>query len=338
MKRFFLFLLATLLAAALILPAGAEPIDDVNEFMKLSGFEIATDPPDFAPEGGLFEGGASVCMLMENEMEIGEQKIPFSIILWSDGEHVYTAGASLTESARTPEDARRAFIDLLGLRAWDAAGWAFADGSGASYVAPGFDAEGLEITADTYRDADAFVAAAREALDGPVTPSADAETSLGADFAAMTDEELSAMIAAAQAELDGRKDTGEPAPDGALVIREGEELTLLDEQGLMLKLTGKISEWGEENLYVDLEYIFENNTEEEYSISFNDAYVNGWDILIFGVGDVAPGKKKRGDITIMFERSGIKDLSEVKTIETTLQTYKGPFPGDLQKDLVLTFG
>lgn len=127
------------------------------------------------------------------------------------------------------------------------------------------------------------------------------------DWASMTDEEITAAIKEAQAELEARKLNNN---QDIMVIKDG--AVLLDHDGLKLTVEG--APWFQD--YGDRQYIYftavaENNTSEEYVIDFQDCSVNGWMANGYGPSAVAAGQKKRKDCYIYATDAGISGLEEI---------------------------
>lgn len=132
----------------------------------------------------------------------------------------------------------------------------------------------------------------------------------GLDFASMSDDQLQAVIDGASAELAKRTP-----------VQENEDV-LIDQNGVKVYLTGNHEVWGyEEDWYLDLEAVVENNSDKTISILLDSASVNGWNVFSMGISDTQAGKKQKGVLDFYFSQAGIKTFEEVEEIEMVFTIY-----------------
>lgn len=130
------------------------------------------------------------------------------------------------------------------------------------------------------------------------------------DWANMTDDEITTIIAAGQAELASRN----PAPaDGVLHMTEG--TVLVEQGGILVTLTGKIETMG---TIMELEVIIENNSSEPIYLNVTGSTVNGWEVFGAGVADIGAGKKKKGDLMFNLDDAEIDRPDQIEEMELTL--------------------
>jgi len=129
------------------------------------------------------------------------------------------------------------------------------------------------------------------------------------DWASMTDDEIRSIIAEAQEELAKRA----PVAEGALRIAEG--TVLIDRDGILVTLTGKIETMG---TLMELEVIVENNSAEPIYVNVSGSSINGWEVFGAGLADIGSGKKKKGDLMFTLDDANINSPSEIEELELTL--------------------
>ena len=129
------------------------------------------------------------------------------------------------------------------------------------------------------------------------------------DWPSMSDDEIRAIIAEGQAELNKRT----PAADGALHIAEG--TVLIDQGDILVTLTGNVDTMGS---LMELEVIIENNSAEPIYVNVTGSSINGWEVFGAGVADIGAGKKKKGSLMFTLEDANINSPSEIEELELTL--------------------
>lgn len=126
----------------------------------------------------------------------------------------------------------------------------------------------------------------------------------GTDFAAMSDEELHALVDGARNELAKRE----------LTAAEG--TVLFEQEGVTVYLTGehKIGYSGE----LELEAVVVNDSDLEVDVFLDSASINGWDVYNSGIGEVSAGKKKKDYFAFNLEDAEISSYEEVEDIDMAL--------------------
>lgn len=128
------------------------------------------------------------------------------------------------------------------------------------------------------------------------------------DFATMTDDELTAIIEAAQNELNQRH----PQDNNTL-----ENFVLIDENGVKCYLTGEYEIVGSyDDGYCDLMLgaVIENNSGETVNVNVDDCTVNGFKVFGVGANDTRPGQKQRTSIDLYLADAGIYSIDEIESI------------------------
>lgn len=131
----------------------------------------------------------------------------------------------------------------------------------------------------------------------------------GIDWASMTDEELTAAIEAAQAELNSRKpvdDSGE-----SIVIKDG--TVLFDYEGVTVVVDGdpELTDYGDLQI-IKFNAITTNDTDDAMSVNIYDCSVNGWAVSGFGAGEVPAHKKSRDEWEIFATDAAPHSLEDVE--------------------------
>lgn len=129
------------------------------------------------------------------------------------------------------------------------------------------------------------------------------------DWAGMTDDEIRAIIAEAQAELAKRA----PVAEGTLPIADG--TVLIDQGDILVTLTGKVETMG---TLMELEVIVENNSDTPIYVNVTGSSINGWEVFGAGIADIGAGKKKKGDLMFTLDDASINSPSEIDELELTL--------------------
>lgn len=130
------------------------------------------------------------------------------------------------------------------------------------------------------------------------------------DWTNMTDDEISAIIAAGQAELASRNPV---SSDDVLHMTEG--TVLLDQNGILVTLSGKIETMGS---MMQLEVIIENNSSDPIYLNVTGSSINGWEVFGSGVADIGAGKKKKGDLMFILSDAEIERPDQIEELELTL--------------------
>lgn len=128
------------------------------------------------------------------------------------------------------------------------------------------------------------------------------------DFAGMTDEELTALIAGATNELSNRHLEGQkfylPSPDGVTVYATG------------------IVKWDDAwsgRAYVEVEVVIENQTDENKNINIAYQTVNGWDADASYFYPCAPHSKKIAGIDFrVTDNPEVRSLSDAAILTLKL--------------------
>lgn len=124
------------------------------------------------------------------------------------------------------------------------------------------------------------------------------------DFASMTDDELNALIAGAQAELSSRK--------------SGDEYWY-NEGGITIYPAGRTKYTAIGNIY-GYGIVVENNSDKTINVSC-DCVVNGWSVMASGVQGVAPGQTKKDFVSMMAKDAGVESEEDVETFDITCKIY-----------------
>ena len=135
------------------------------------------------------------------------------------------------------------------------------------------------------------------------------------DFTSMTDEELNALIAGAQAELKSRN--------------AGDEYWYNDND-IVIYPAGVTKYSDIMNTY-GYAVVVENNTDKTISLSC-DCVVNGWAVTAFGVSDVQPGKTVKDFITMFVKDAGVETEDDVETFDVVAEIYDDDY------DTIAEFG
>ena len=130
------------------------------------------------------------------------------------------------------------------------------------------------------------------------------------DWSSMSDDEISAIIAAGQAELASRN----PAPTGD-ALHMTKDTVLLDRDGILVTLTGKVETMGS---LIQMEVIIENNSSDPIYLNVTGSSINGWEVFGAGVADIGAGKKKKGDLMFTLEDAEIDNPEQIEELELTL--------------------
>lgn len=128
-----------------------------------------------------------------------------------------------------------------------------------------------------------------------------ADTSI--DWKSMSDEEISAIIEAGQAELKSRV----AVSDSAFVVTSG--TVLINTNGITVTVSD------EPRIFVDsvcFDVVIENHSEYEARIIINDVKVDGWEEHGVCGGSVGPGMKARETCLIDLSGPQIKTVEEIK--------------------------
>ena len=129
------------------------------------------------------------------------------------------------------------------------------------------------------------------------------------DWSTLSDDEIRTVIAEAQTELSSRA----PLPEGTLPIADG--TVLLDQDGILVTLTGKVETMG---TLMELEVIVENNSSKGIYVNVSSSSINGWEVFGAGIADIGAGKKKKGDLMFTLDDASISSPSEIEELELTL--------------------
>ena len=96
---------------------------------------------------------------------------------------------------------------------------------------------------------------------------------------------------------------------------------LVDQDGIMLYLTGDYKEWGSSTKYLTLYAVLVNSNSFEASVGFDSCSINGWDIYASGTGSCAGGKRKKVELDFNLSDADITKYSEIEDITFRLYTY-----------------
>lgn len=130
------------------------------------------------------------------------------------------------------------------------------------------------------------------------------------DFASMTDDELNALIAGAQAELKNRKG--------------GDDEYWYNEGGIVVYPAGA-AKFDDFMKTVEYAIAVENGSDEIINVSC-EFIVNGWDVTTLGViDDVAPGKSKKDFASLFTKDIGVASLDDIETLEVTFEIYNDDY-------------
>ncbi len=129
----------------------------------------------------------------------------------------------------------------------------------------------------------------------------------GMDFAAMSDDELHALVDGARNELAKRE------------LVAAEDTVLLEQDGVTVYLTGEHEIDYGGNL--KLQVVVVNDSDKAVDVYMDSASVNGWDVFNIGVGDTSAGKKQKGTFTFGLEDADISTYEEVEEIEMELYLF-----------------
>lgn len=133
-----------------------------------------------------------------------------------------------------------------------------------------------------------------------------------ADFTAMTDDELHALVDGARNELTRRE------------LVTSDKTVLFDQDGISCYLTGnyEIQEWGEGNHVMKLEGVVINNSDVMVTVGIEGCYVNGWEVYGGIIQKTDAGKKQRDTFEIRLYDADIHSYEEIEDIEFTFKVYK----------------
>ena len=129
------------------------------------------------------------------------------------------------------------------------------------------------------------------------------------DYSSYSDDELRAIISAANNELTKRHLAGEG------------DILLCDVEGISIYLTRKysIEEANGGKKYIKFEVIAVNNSEHGLMFGYYSASVNGWDVgFSWSNVNASAGHKIRGEILFCISDAGINSFDEIETIEVRL--------------------
>ena len=149
----------------------------------------------------------------------------------------------------------------------------------------------------------------------------------GIDWASMTDEEITAIIEAGQAELKSRSG-GEP-----------EEIVIMDYNGLTITASNFHVE--DTLLYKDgalvFDVVIENNTDKSYDITGTDISINGWTVDALIYVDIMAGKKTKDVFKLDLGGADCKSLEDVQEIEFIFNVCDEDFNIDTSAPITVTF-
>lgn len=131
------------------------------------------------------------------------------------------------------------------------------------------------------------------------------------DFSEMSTEEILEILNAIRNELKGRE------------LVQHENIMLLDQNDVQVYLTGnyEVENYGSSGVYLELEAIVINNTDTNIGVSAENVSINGWVVDFTGIGDIAAGKKKKGDIELRISDADISTFEEVEDLELSMLVY-----------------
>ena len=125
----------------------------------------------------------------------------------------------------------------------------------------------------------------------------------GLDYAAMSDEQLQAIIDAARNELSKRK----------LVLAE--KTILFNQDGVSAYLTGEYEIEDYDDVYLSLELVVINDSDKTVWISTDSVSVNGWNVFSYGIPETTAGKKQKTDLEFCISDAEITSFEEVEEVE-----------------------
>lgn len=129
------------------------------------------------------------------------------------------------------------------------------------------------------------------------------------DFTAMTDEQLHDLINGARNELAKRE------------LAMSADLTLFEQDGVTVYLTGEYEIWGSDNIYIDFEAVVVNDSDKLVSILVDISSINGWDVYGSGISETSAGKKQKGNLEFLLTDADISTYEEIEEIELSLTIY-----------------
>ncbi len=149
----------------------------------------------------------------------------------------------------------------------------------------------------------------------PGADPAPAEASTSIDLSALSNDELQALIDAAQAELAGRVGTGPAASD---VVGDGS--ILYEDENLRITMTGslELDEYGA----LILNVVLENLTNRNLIMSLENASCNGWDVDS-PVASVSANKKAKETLEFYdaAEDAELTAATDVRSIEGQIRYF-----------------
>jgi hypothetical protein len=137
------------------------------------------------------------------------------------------------------------------------------------------------------------------------------------NWANLSDEEITAIIEAGQAELKQRK-----ATDGEnnTIIKDG--TVLIDYEGITVTVEGdpRFDDYGDSQ-YINFTAVTENSSDTDKGIATDNASVNGWECFSDGPGMISAHKKSRNEFCIYCTDADIHSLDEIEECFIRIYVY-----------------
>ena len=138
------------------------------------------------------------------------------------------------------------------------------------------------------------------------------------DLSTMSDDELTALIADAQQELNSRKATDET-----------EQPVLYDDNGIKWYITGyDMSSWSS---YLTIDCVVENESNVDITLSVDTLTVNGWDVSSWFYAQVSAGKKTKEELSFDLEDANISGVDEITSMEAAFKIYNSNTYNDIDE-------
>lgn len=127
----------------------------------------------------------------------------------------------------------------------------------------------------------------------------------GVDVAAMSNEDLHAIIDSARGELAKRE------------LVAGGKTVLFEQDGVTVYLTGNytIAEWGEGKHVMLLEAAVLNGSAEDVGVYIDNCCVNGWEVYGGSIVGIGAGKNKKATLEIRLHEADIHSYEDIEDIE-----------------------
>lgn len=127
-----------------------------------------------------------------------------------------------------------------------------------------------------------------------------------ADYSALSDAELHAMIDGARNELAKRELVAE------------DKAVILEQDGVTVYLTGDIVF---EYNFLKIGVVVVNDSDKTITLLLDEASVNGWTLNAVGVSETPSGKKQKGTLQFLVSDGEIESAEEVEDIEAVFKLW-----------------